>query len=82
MGMNDAKIREWQLELFEEAKARIGYESLEFNTGSLMTIISELLNMLDDAEGDLENLKDEFKQYREMIEENYRPLTAREKGWW
>lgn len=81
MGMNDTKPKEWQLELFEEAKERTGYEAVEFSTTSLTMIINELLNMLDDAEGELENLKDEFKQYQEMIEDNYRPRTPKEMGW-
>ena len=65
----------------DEVSYRFNLPRFEMTTDDLTDAIVTLLNALDDAEGEVECMRQEFKEYEEMVNDNYRPRTPREMGW-
>ena len=38
--------------------------------------IDDILRVLEDLEFELDSLKEEFEDYKQMIEDNYKPISA------
>ena len=68
-------------EVLDEVSYRFKMPRIEMTTDDLTVAISTLLNALDDAEGEVECVRQEFKDYEDMVNDNYRPLTPKEMGW-
>ena len=43
--------------------------------------IRDLLDIIDQKDGDITAIEDEFNDYKEFVEDNYRHRTPREDGW-
>ena len=69
-------------EVLDEVSYRFKMPRIEMTTDDLTVAISTLLNALDDAEGEVECVRQEFKDYEDMVNDNYRPLTPKEMGWY
>ncbi len=68
-------------EVLDEVSYRLKMPRIEMTTDDLIVAISTLLNALDDAEGEVECIRQEFKEYENMVNDNYRPRTPKEMGW-
>lgn len=67
-------------ELLGEVEVRTKTHYLP-TTDGLLTAISDLLNLCDDLEGEVEIIKDDHHTFEQYVEDNMRPLTPRELGW-
>ncbi len=74
------EIRELR-RVLDEVSYRFNQPRYEATEDEITEAITVLLNALDDAEGEVELLKREFKEYEEMVNDNYRPRTPKEMGW-
>ena len=51
------------------------------NFGGLVDCIYDLLDIIDQKDGDIQCIEDEFNDYKEFVEDNYRHKSAKEMGW-
>ena len=67
--------------VLDEVSFRLKTTRYELTLNDMYNAIVDLLNALDDAEGEVECMRQEFKEYEEMVNDNYRPRTPKEMGW-
>lgn len=48
-------------------------------TGTLMIALEELLGEYEDLQASYEHLEDEFRDYKQDVEDNYKPITREEQ---
>ena len=63
-----------------EAK-QITHVSYGVNPQDLVRCIWDLLDIIDQKDGDITAIEDEFNDYKEFVEDNYRHKSAKEMGW-
>lgn len=47
--------------------------------GTLMMALEELLREYEDLQGSYEHLEDEFRDFKQDVEDNYKPMTKEEQ---
>lgn len=56
-------------------------EPYEVSFDGVEGCIRDLLDIIDQKDGDIEAIEDEFNGYKDFIEDNYRHKTPSEMGW-